>query len=451
MRARSAWTSSTVRGWYSEQDLRRHLRAALADEARRVGDADFGRGFRDAVALLDVPDPLDWANRVVELPGGGWVVTHLRFRLGDVIRPFVDVVATTAPPTPDGLALVTDTVLPTYAPFRPVSLRLEVPDGADLLAALGSDERFGRCGPALHVVAGRVEDLRRRPRALSYPSVRLRPADPGGAAERAEVTYAELAAGRPQSRPWAAAKSIASLSECAEQGLLFDVVVDGLSAGVVAAVRDDDHGLVGSPSGSCAWTPGTAGAGSPAAPCSAWSTSCPRAPATSSGAPSTPTTGRPCAAPSRSGARRRPRCCGSLLAATPACPPTSENWLDDIRLSCVAALQTMSCPWATERKSRRHPPRRACRRGAMRTNRSHAAYRRDMGTARDDDQPSGWGETSAAIAVATAAVVAMVATYVLDALVPLDGVVTVLPLTLGVAAGVAVGRAHGRRRTSGRR
>ncbi|WP_298805384.1 hypothetical protein [uncultured Pseudokineococcus sp.] len=246
VRARWAWTSSTVRGWYSEQDLRRHLRVALADEARRVGDADFGRDFRDAVALLDVPDPLDRANRVVELPGGGWAVTHLRFRLGDVTRPFVDVVAATAPPTPDGLALVTDTVLPAYAPFGPVSLRLEVPDGAGLLAALGSDERFGRCGPALHVVAGRVEDLLRRPRASSYPSVRLRPADPGEAAERAETAYAELAVARPQSRAWAAAESVASLSECAEEGLLFEVVVDGLVAGVVAAARDDDHGLVGS-------------------------------------------------------------------------------------------------------------------------------------------------------------------------------------------------------------
>ncbi|WP_298805382.1 hypothetical protein [uncultured Pseudokineococcus sp.] len=74
-----------------------------------------------------------------------------------------------------------------------------------------------------------------------------------------------------------------------------------------------------------------------------------------------------------------------------------------------------------------------------------------MSTRRDDDQPSGWGATSAAIAVATAAVVATVATYVLDALVPLDGVVAVLPLALGVTAGVAVGRAHGRRRTPGRR
>lgn len=74
-----------------------------------------------------------------------------------------------------------------------------------------------------------------------------------------------------------------------------------------------------------------------------------------------------------------------------------------------------------------------------------------MGARRDDDQPSGWGGTSAAIAMATAAVVGVLATYVLDALVPLDGVVAVLPLALGVAAGVAVGRAHGRRRTPGRR
>jgi len=243
--ARSTWTSSTVKGWYTGAELRRHFREALADEAGWVGDTDFGRGFRDAVGSPGIPEPLDWANRVLDLPGGGWALTHLRFRLGDLARPFVDVVATSVPPTPEGLAQVAATVLPAYEPFAPLSLRLEVPDGPGLLADLDADDRFGRCGPALHVVAGRVEDLRRHPRAASHAPVHLRAADPAPAAERARSAYAELATARPESRAWAAPEDVESLAESADEGLLFDVLVEEQEAGVVAAVRDDDHGLAG--------------------------------------------------------------------------------------------------------------------------------------------------------------------------------------------------------------
>ena len=78
----------------------------MQDEVARLGDTDFGREFRDGVGAGVPADPLAWANRFLELPDGGWAVTGIRFRGRDTARPFVDVVATTAPATPDGLSVV---------------------------------------------------------------------------------------------------------------------------------------------------------------------------------------------------------------------------------------------------------------------------------------------------------------------------------------------------------
>lgn len=243
--ARSAWASNPLRRWYAVDQLHAQVREALSQEASWVGDAEFGRGFRNALGRPDVPDPLAWANHLVDLPDEGWALAHLRFRYGDPARAFVDVVATTAPPTPDGLARVAAAALPAYAPFAPLCLRVEVPDAPGLLTDLAGDDRFGPCAVAHHVLAGPVADLRRHSRAAAHPSVRLRPTAPEQAAERAAGIYAQLARVEPPISAWARPQDAASLAEPAEAGLLFEVLVDGQPAGVVAAGRDDDHAMTG--------------------------------------------------------------------------------------------------------------------------------------------------------------------------------------------------------------
>ena len=44
---------------------------------------------------------------------------------------------------------------------------------------------------------------------------------------------------------WARAEDAESLAASADEGLLFEVLLDGEPAGVVAAVRDDAHGMSG--------------------------------------------------------------------------------------------------------------------------------------------------------------------------------------------------------------
>lgn len=243
---RRGWTSPVIRSWYADAELTHHLRSGLAVEAGRVADAAFGREFRDHLAVDGPDDPLDWANRRLDLPGGGWAVTGPRFRGGDRLRPFVDVVATTAPPTPDGLAVVAEAVVPAYRPFGPLCLRVDAPDAPALVEQLAGDPRFGPgCAVDLHVVAGQVDQLRSHPRAVAYPRVSLRAGDAPRLAARVAAIYDALAARHPELAMWAEPEDAGSLAECAAEGLLFEVLADDVPAGVVAATRWDAHAMTG--------------------------------------------------------------------------------------------------------------------------------------------------------------------------------------------------------------
>ncbi len=244
--ARVGWTSPAIRSWYAEESLRQNLRRALSVEAERLGDAAFGTGFRDGVGTGGPEDPLTWANRLVDLPDGGWALTGIRFRGRDTRRPFVDVVATTAPPTADGLALVAEVVVPAYREFAPRCLRVDAPEPDPLVERLRGDPRFGPgCAVDMHVVAGLVESLATAPRTPAYPLVGLRAGDPEELAPRVVEIYRELAAQVPDLATWAQPEDLESLTECADEGLLFEVLVDGDPGGVVAARRLDDHGMTG--------------------------------------------------------------------------------------------------------------------------------------------------------------------------------------------------------------
>ncbi len=239
VRARLPWISERIRAWYDGERLARQLAEELSVEAERVGDADFGAAFRDMVPADIEPDPLAWANRRLSLPDGGWAVVGIRFRALDRSRPFVDVVATDQPATPDGLAMVADAVLPAFAAFRPLCLRVDAPSPDELVAVLHADPRFGRSGVDQYVVAGLVSTLRGRPLPAG---VSLRPGEAGPLAERVAAIYEQHSE---HSRLWASPEDAESLGECAEEGLLFEVVVEGSPAGVVGAMREDGHGMSG--------------------------------------------------------------------------------------------------------------------------------------------------------------------------------------------------------------
>ena len=239
--ARLPWSSSRLREWYDEPRLAAQLMDYLRTDAGRVGDEEFGAEYRDAVDPATSADPLSWANRVLDVGAGGWAVTGIRYRSLDRARPFVDVVATDQAPTPDGLAAVADAVLPAYDAFGPLCLRVEVADPDDLVTTVAADDRF-EPGSAVdqYVIAGLVSDLRGAP--FEGKLVELRPGEPAAMAGLAAAIYAQHPA---DAALLANPEDESSLAECAEEDLLFEVHLDGTVVGVIAALRDDAHGLSG--------------------------------------------------------------------------------------------------------------------------------------------------------------------------------------------------------------
>ena len=244
VQARLPWVSGEIRSWYDDARLAELVRSDLGPQAAMVGDESFGAQFRANVGL-DIGDASDWANRRVDHPDGGWAVCGIRYRGRDVERPFVEVVATTEPPTPDGLAAVARVVVPLYATFHPLCLRVDAPDPAALVTALDDDPRFGVSGVDMHVVAAPVPKLRAWDRVPAYDVVDLRVGDAQVMARRVAEIYADLDSRNPALEQWARPEGEGTMRACADQGLLFEVVVDGHPSGVVAALREDAHGMSG--------------------------------------------------------------------------------------------------------------------------------------------------------------------------------------------------------------
>lgn len=216
-------------------DLARWAEPSLA----LVGDAAWGGQVRDAVGL-PVADPLLWANRRIELESGRWAVTGIRFRGRDVAAPFVDVIATDVGPDAEGIAELAG-VLPHYEPFAPLCLRVHLPGDARSAALAGP---FTAVTDQL-VVAGPVARMTGHEPGPRSDAVELTRTTPDEAAERVAQIYEEARRTTPSLADWATPADADQLEDADDEGLLFDVVVDGRAAGVVASVREDAYGSTG--------------------------------------------------------------------------------------------------------------------------------------------------------------------------------------------------------------
>jgi L-amino acid N-acyltransferase YncA len=243
--ARLGWMADELQAWYAPATLAAQVAADLAGAAAMVGDLEFAASFQRDVGLAIEVDDLAWANRVLDLSGGGWALTGIRYRGLDRGLPFVDVVATSAEATPAAVADVAAQVAATYDVFRPRCVRFDVPDPDAMVAALPGGVRETSAEVDQYVVAGLVTSLRERPTGPSYDRVALRGGEAGALAARAAAIYTELHDVDPRTRLWAGPEGAESLAACAAEGLLFEVLVDGEPAGIVAALREDAHGLRG--------------------------------------------------------------------------------------------------------------------------------------------------------------------------------------------------------------
>lgn len=240
--AAARWTSPQIKDW--SPAWRENLAEWLEPSLALVGDPEWGGQFRDMVRL-PIHDPLAWANRRVELADGHWAIVGIRFRGQDIEKPFVDVLATSLAPNPEGIAAL-GAVMPRFDDFSPLCLRVNLPlIDERFLTLADSVVDAGHATPDLLIVARPVVEMLDQPLAHRYGDVTLERCNPVRAAQRVAAVYAELAPSRPQLDQWATPADADALEDAAEEGLLFDILVGGTSAGIVAAAREDAYGFTG--------------------------------------------------------------------------------------------------------------------------------------------------------------------------------------------------------------
>lgn len=103
----------------------------------------------------------------------------------------------------------------------------------------------GLATPDLLIVARPLADMREQPVTGQYEDVSLIPCDPTEAEARVRAIHDELKPSRPELEQWAAPADADTLADAADDGLLFDIRVNGTTAGVIAAERDNTCGFTG--------------------------------------------------------------------------------------------------------------------------------------------------------------------------------------------------------------
>lgn len=236
------WTSTQIKEWSAQ--WRDHLDSWLEPSRALIGDARWGGQIRDLVQL-PIQDPMAWANRRIELCGGHWAIAGIRFRGRAINKPFVDIIETSLPPEDWGIAALGE-VLGHFSEFSPLCLRINFPDSQlrpPPFVEYAVDDF--RATPDLLVVARPVHEMLAQPLARTYNEVLLTPCAPVQAAERVAAIYDELKELRPQLNQWATPADAEDLEDAAEEGLLFEIQVNGMPAGVLAAEREDAYGFTG--------------------------------------------------------------------------------------------------------------------------------------------------------------------------------------------------------------
>ena len=240
--AAERWTSAEVKEWSPR--WRETLAAWLETSLALVGDEEWGAQFRDMVRI-GVDDPRAWANREIPLSNGHWAIAGIRFRGRDVEKPFVDIIATSLPPDPGGVAALGE-VLPNFRAFSPLCLRVNLPDAPQPFdVRAGSELGGGEATSDQLIVARPVTDMLELPESPRYGAVTLAPCGAEDAAQRVATIYRELALSRPKLDQWATPADADSLEDTAREGLLFEIRVDDHPAGIIAASREHAYGLRG--------------------------------------------------------------------------------------------------------------------------------------------------------------------------------------------------------------
>lgn len=216
------------------EDIRR---ASLEEEIgfwlnTAAQDIEYAVGYAKVAPQSGEP-PEAYLDRWIGIRSGGHVLVGPRYLGRDPNLPFVGVSASDRPLLPGDRQSLVTIAQESFAPFKPGFVLVWSSDPADVWPDTGSEMRQ---------VVGTLGDLRRRetPSQLSFETR----VDTAFYDRYLQIHHTQVSKDPAHSRH-ARCEDEADLQELAAQGLLFDVVVDDIWAGIVAAEPDDRHGVRG--------------------------------------------------------------------------------------------------------------------------------------------------------------------------------------------------------------
>lgn len=199
--------------------------------------------IRDGLGT-EIREVLDRAGKydsLVELPDGLLALTGIRYRGGDMGKPFVDIVALEGSIDEARLQSVINAVAAHWDEFSPLCIRLPVPaPDAVRLAEFGPHSRVD-----LRLVAGRVADIVATPHAAPPGELTISAADDMSWYGQYRREYHRFLLSDNDRNGWTQPDSYESLDRAVDQRGLYLIRRHGLPAGVYSMPPAAVNGLRG--------------------------------------------------------------------------------------------------------------------------------------------------------------------------------------------------------------
>ena len=246
--------------YYSAKEISRQCTEDFTADITERASSEFGAGYRNHISPLlqdqfnymPTQDTRDWANRFFSITDSHatyQALTGIRYRGQDLNRPFIDVIATNIPCTTVYIAALSQSLLRHYESFRPICTRFFVPGKVDqLIHDVGSVPGSRATTIDMHIVAGTLGELDKRPWPKNYDRVELiplSPADASAASHEAQRIYESIAVKNSNFFEWATPQGEESFENAIRQGTGWHITVDNSSAGFLTLDRRGEQGLRG--------------------------------------------------------------------------------------------------------------------------------------------------------------------------------------------------------------
>lgn len=228
-----------LKGWYGEPTLRKQLSEALEEDVARLDSQQLAELFAHHCPIPEATVS-DYYTRRHQLPGLGLALIGIRFWSLDLNRPFVTVIAAEELPNDQqALAAAAKRLHDEYHVFKSRHIRLLLPSNHDLQPE-GQGQFWEK-----RFLAAPLAELLDQPLPQNYELVTLQQATDTSSYRAYQSAFEELLLSSPQHHEYTRLESEEDLAELAQAGTLFDILVDGSWAGIVAVDRQNEEGFEG--------------------------------------------------------------------------------------------------------------------------------------------------------------------------------------------------------------